>query len=141
MKNVTIKRSKWQRGGDDAQSERFDMFGTTLWDSRNNCGCCLGHVLHQAHGVSYKTLENRGSPASVANSLGRKNPLAVVSKRFRKETVPYGGPTSSLFDNGDFANKAMELNDMRHVLISDSDREEHITKLARSYGYNITFKD
>lgn len=126
MKQVTIKRSQWQRGGDGANHKRFNIHSTSLWDTNTKCGCCLGHVLHQAHRVMYLRMNGIHSPEQLANHLARKNPLV--------EGNLYDG-----YAEKRLASEAMKINDSH--LITDSERENRLRSLFKKNGYELTFVD
>ena len=131
MKKVTIKRSKWQRGGDDAMENLFpEETDTQLWGNKTECGCCLGHVLHQAHKVPYKELRGRYYPACLADSENKGNALVTTEKNeFR----------SIYFANTDFASKAITINDSENI--SNKMREYKLRRLFKSHGYELEFVD
>lgn len=107
---------------------RFPNIGqTTLWDLEKQCGCCLGHVLHQAHGRSYKELNHKRTPMSISNTSGKKNPLT------KKAKVGDG----ILFSPTSLTNKAMTTNDEPRSI----NKEAELIDLFKANGYNITFVD
>jgi hypothetical protein len=126
MKKVTIKRSEWQRG--QFFSKKFrDMFpgenGTNLWGENTECGCCLGHILFQAHRVSKKSMRGISSPSN----LNKKTPLTEWSD-------------GDLIE-GDFSNRAMYINDKNPAQMPDRRRELELIELGKEYGYEIKFTD
>lgn len=135
MKNVIIKRSKWQRGGALLNKQHHGLSTTTLWHKDKKCGCCLGHVLHQAHGMTFATLDYKGTPSSLAMSLGKKNPLVKLRKSSPSEQ------SYIIYDNNLFSEKAMLINDNEDSDYTDAKREYDLADMGRGFGYNITFED
>ena len=129
MRKITIDRTKWQRGGDLANGDRFDFMSTTLWSLEKSCGCCLGHVLHQAHGMSYSKMSGEGDPADMACKNNAKNPLVSKSSNV------FNGQWN--FENSVFTLKAISVND--DIAISDKKRESKLITLFKKNGYELTF--
>jgi hypothetical protein len=100
--------------------------GTYLWSDGAECGCCLGHVLHQAHGVSYKSMRGVCSPDELAENLDRKNPL--VTRDTNSDHVN--------FVCLDFVDEAMKLNDRS---MNNKEREKQLKKLFKENGYEVKF--
>lgn len=121
MKTVTIQRSKWQRGQRD--------LATSLWTSDEQSGCCLGHVLHQAHGVSYKAMNDIAAPENLATETSSRNPLVVKGD----------DPSWLDFINSPFTEKAIVIND--NTRISDKMREYRLRLLFKRHKYELKFID
>ena len=129
MKTVKIDRSKWQRGGEAAVLEKYAIDDVTLWNLDEGCGCCLGHVLHQAHGVSYKKMSMKGTPVSLAEETGEKNPLVK-----RVEQSHYRN-----FDEKSFSEQAMDYNDKEDYDFTEEQREDSLIRLGKDHGYDLSF--
>lgn len=127
MKKVTIQRSKWQRGGASKTLELFpEEFEVSLWGTDTESGCCLGHCLHQAHGISYKSMRGECDPVNLANSLGKKNPLVL-------------GRGTEGFQATEFTGEAININDRNSI--SDEEREQMLCEWFEKHGYELTFVD
>jgi hypothetical protein len=130
MKKVTIQRSKWQRGGLVGLGNLFPSeYDTHLWGRKTESGCCLGHCLHQAHRVTYKSMRGIGDPGSLAEKNSKQNPLSRLSL----------DGWGNRYQNNDFAEKAVRIND--DPLISDKMREYKLRRLFKSNGYQLEFID
>jgi hypothetical protein len=131
MKKVTIKRSQWQRGGSDNTYELFEEKDTNLWGAKTSSGCCLGHVLHQAHGKSYKSMRGVYAPDSLAEKEDKNNPLTHKTKSLVFDRCDYNCT--------DFAEEAIRINDDN--MISDKMREYRLKLLFKRNGYELEFVD
>jgi hypothetical protein len=121
MKKVVINRSQWLRG------RGKDDIDVCLWHLQHNHGCCLGHVLHQAHGVSYADMHCISEPRELAILQKKNNPLA-------KPDGFYHDPS---YINTTFAVDAMSMNDNSEV--SELEREARIIEILGKQGYQIEF--
>lgn len=112
MKTFRINRKKWLRG---------DQIHAQLWDSTQNKGCCLGHVIKQTTNCSWANLDGKTCPEHYYT----KNSLL----------------TEIRLDEGCHDNyltkEAMNIND--NPDITDNDREGALIKLFSKHGYNLEF--
>lgn len=119
MKTITISRKKWLRGDDNGE------VANVLWCKDRNAGCCLGHVIHQTQRCTWNDMLDIDTPAGLydANEI-RSSILTTMTEEEVQDNVLSG--------------KAMAIND---GVMRETTRERRLTKLFKSHGIKLVFKD
>jgi hypothetical protein len=145
VKEFTIKRSKWARGGMNGPSALLNSLGNM---------CCLGHY-SKACGFSNEEINELDEPRHIVQSkqvkLGdvwRANYLQEDIELLDWDSflIKHDNYTSSLniriTDNTDISWKLMEINDRApYDFKNEIAREKEIIKKFKSIGIKVKFVD
>lgn len=125
-KVVTIDRTEWMRGaGDNYLSCDLDGIGQIQ-------RCCLGFHSIQIDGYTDETMEDIGEPSNLPNTQVVDGKTVVMKSSLVEE--PYEHLTILCLH---WAKQAMKIND--DASLTEENREEMITKLAKENGYDYKF--
>jgi hypothetical protein len=114
MKTITIKRSKWARGGMNGDSFLLNEAGNM---------CCLGFAANQMNRIARCELFEGATPEDVYT---KASPFTNVDEDgFVKDNV--------------LSETAIMIND--NARISDKVRERRLTTLFKKFGIKIKFVD
>jgi len=119
MKTITVKRSKWARGGKNGDARLLN---------HDECMCCLGFAICQiSKHVSKLKMLDRLMPDDVFKG---ESFLTKMNRDAFDEKV---------IVNNDLAGEAAKIND--HESISGHVREQKLKKLFKKHGFKIVFVD
>jgi hypothetical protein len=123
----TIDRTKWDRGSGVGR----------LWNSKEDCGCFLGHIALQC-GISKAFITNQASPIDAPSGEIMEYPVWRTNPQWQEEVSKYPdflvdktlGVTSICWT-------AMEVND--DPTLTDERREEKLRNLLILNDCLLTF--
>ena len=130
MKEFTIFRNKWLRGGKDGFGN--DEGASLCTDDGQKC--CLGHIMTQC-GIKKIQLLDKGDPADVLTDENGQGRPRVQSEQLRKAV-------NFLYNNSKGANtklteQAVSINDDHNI--DDEERERQLTALFSKNKIRLTF--
>lgn len=125
LKTITISRKKWLRG--KRLNEEAIKQINHLWDSKEQAGCCLGHVIHQTTRCAWSALDGLCEPRQFFNGKSILTNAAL------------GDPWAPYRDNNVFADDAMTIND--NDSLSEAEREQALIDLFKKNKLKLVFKD
>jgi hypothetical protein len=143
VKEFTIKRSKWARGGINGKS--------ALLNNQGNM-CCLGHYA-KACGFSNNDIDSLSGPVDLyrdkscsigkawsANYIGNNLEIIAWKTKLLENDVSLDGVIYKL--NSGNAWDLMEINDRdRCEFDNESDREKELIKRFKKIGIKVKFVD
>jgi len=130
MKNVTIDRKTWLRGGRNGLGVITDSF---LCNTENHM-CCLGFALNQIESIAPEAMTGNGSPYEVLKMDSDFTTITYVAEI--DDDGLYDGSREISTDNL-LTDDAIRIND--NGGISDTEREQKLITIFAKSDIQLTF--